>query len=61
MNEADFEGDGKMAKWVAKETPAGRWADPSEVAQLTLFLASEASSYMYGTVIPLDGGWLNKG
>lgn len=61
MNEADFEGDGKMAKWVAKETPAGRWADPSEVAQLTLFLASEASSYMHGTVIPLDGGWLNKG
>lgn len=61
MNQADFEGDGEMAKWVAKETPAGRWAAPSEVAQLTLFLASRAASYMHGSVIPLDGGWLNKG
>lgn len=61
MNKADFDGDGEMAKWVAKETPAGRWAKPSEVAQLTLFLSSQAASYMRGAVIPLDGGWLNKG
>lgn len=60
MNKADFEGDGEMAKWVAKETPAGRWAQPSEVANLTLYLASKAADYMHGTVIPLDGGWLNK-
>lgn len=60
MNRADFEGDGEMAKWVARETPAGRWADPSEVAKLTLFMASEAADYMHGTVIPLDGGWLNR-
>lgn len=60
MNKADFEGDGEMAKWVAKETPAGRWADPSEVANLTLYMASQAADYMHGTVIPLDGGWLNR-
>lgn len=60
MNKADFEGDGEMAKWVAKETPAGRWASPHEVANLTLYIASEAADYMHGTVIPLDGGWLNK-
>lgn len=60
MNKADFEGDGEMAKWVAKETPAGRWAQPSEVAGLTLYIASKAADYMHGTVIPLDGGWLNK-
>src|SRR5699024_2070510 len=42
MNEMDFAGDGEMAEWVANETPAGRWAKPSEVAQLTLYLASEA-------------------
>lgn len=60
MNQADFEGDGEMAKWVAKETPAGRWAQPSEVAQLTLFIASEAADYMHGSIIPLDGGWMNK-
>lgn len=60
MNKADFLGDGQMAKWVAEETPAGRWADPSEVADLTLFLASKAADYIHGVVIPIDGGWTNK-
>src|SRR5699024_12157006 len=31
MNAADFAGDGEIAKWVAEETPAGRWARPEEV------------------------------
>lgn len=60
MNAADFEGDASMAKWVASETPAGRWAKPEEVASVTLFLASDAASYMHATVLPVDGGWLNK-
>lgn len=60
MNEKDFLGDGLMAKWVAEETPAGRWAQPEEVAALTLFLASEQASYIHSTVIPIDGGWLNR-
>lgn len=60
MNQADFAGDGEMAKWVATETPAGRWAQPREVADLTLFVASEAASYMHGAVLPLDGGWIVK-
>lgn len=60
MNKADFEGDGEIAKWVANETPAGRWAQPEEVASLTLYMASKAADYLRGTVIPLDGGWLNK-
>lgn len=45
MNEADF---AKMAKWVANETPAGRWAKPNEVANLTFFLASQAAEYIHG-------------
>lgn len=60
MNKADFEGDGEMAKWVADETPAGRWAQPYEVAYLTLFLASSAADYIHGTILPIDGGWLTK-
>lgn len=60
MNKADFEGDGEIAKWVANETPAGRWAQPEEVASLTLYMASKVADYLRGTVIPLDGGWLNK-
>ncbi|MGX7418380.1 3-oxoacyl-ACP reductase [Carnobacterium gallinarum] len=60
MNQADFAGTGEMAKWVAKETPAGRWAQPSEVADLTLFLASSHADYIHGTVMPIDGGWIEK-
>lgn len=60
MNAADFEGDGEMAKWVAEQTPVKRWAKPEEVANLTLFLASEASDYMHATIVPIDGGWMNK-
>lgn len=60
MNQADFAGDGKIAKWVAEETPAGRWAQPVEVANLTLYLASAAADYIHGAVIPIDGGWIAK-
>lgn len=60
MNAADFAGDGAMAKWVAEETPVKRWAQAAEVADLTLFLASEKSSYLHGAIVPFDGGWTIK-
>lgn len=60
MNAADFAGDGAMAKWVAEETPVKRWAQAAEVAELTLFLASERSSYLHGAIVPFDGGWTIK-
>jgi NAD(P)-dependent dehydrogenase (short-subunit alcohol dehydrogenase family) len=37
--------------------PLGRFCKPEEVAQLALFLASDRSSYLTGTVIPIDGGY----
>lgn len=57
MNQADFAGDATMAKEVAQNTPAKRWADPSEVAELSLFLASPAADYIHGSVMQIDGGW----
>lgn len=44
--------------WAEKmsEIPMGRAAEPSEVAQVVLFLASEMSSYMTGTVLEITGG-----
>jgi 3-oxoacyl-[acyl-carrier protein] reductase len=36
--------------------PAGRYADPSEVARVVAFLASDDAAYISGAVIPVDGG-----
>lgn len=58
MTQADFEQEAEVAQWVADQVPTKRWATPQEVAELTLFLASDASDYMQGTIIPMDGGWL---
>lgn len=60
MNAKDFAGKGEMAQWVADETPVKRWGTAEEVANLSLFLASEASNYLQGTIIPIDGGWTIK-
>lgn len=37
--------------------PVGRMGTPQEIATLALFLASAASDFMNGSVIPIDGGW----
>jgi len=43
---------------VAGSIPMGRWGRPEEIAPLALYLASEASSYMTGSVLVIDGGRL---
>lgn len=57
MNAADFAGEGLMAKEVAAQTPQKRWAQPQEVADLTLYLTSPQAAYIQGQVVPIDGGW----
>ncbi len=39
--------------------PAGHWGRPEDVARVALFLASDLSSYIYGAMIPVDGGFLS--
>lgn len=39
--------------------PAGRYGNADEVADLALFLASDESKYIYGAVVPIDGGLLS--
>jgi 2-deoxy-D-gluconate 3-dehydrogenase len=45
---------------ILDRIPAGRWGDPDELGGLAVFLASDASNYMHGSVIAIDGGWLAR-
>jgi gluconate 5-dehydrogenase len=48
--------DPEFDAWLKSRTPAGRWGDPSELLGTLIFLASDASSYVNGQVIFVDGG-----
>ena len=41
----------------AKKSALARWADASELVGAVIFLASDASSYVTGSTITVDGGW----
>lgn len=45
---------------ISDRIPAGRWALPSDIAGAVVFLASSASDYVNGIVLPVDGGWLGR-
>jgi 2-dehydro-3-deoxy-D-gluconate 5-dehydrogenase len=40
--------------------PAGHWGRPEEIGGAAVFLASPASDYVHGTILPVDGGWLAR-
>jgi 2-dehydro-3-deoxy-D-gluconate 5-dehydrogenase len=45
---------------ILARLPAGRWGEPSDLAGAAVFLASPASDYVHGIVLPVDGGWLAR-
>ncbi|MBT6150201.1 MAG: SDR family oxidoreductase, partial [Gemmatimonadetes bacterium] len=40
--------------------PAGRWGDPDDFRGPAVFLASDASRYVHGTTLMVDGGWMGR-
>lgn len=46
---------------IERRTPMGRLADPVEVARVAVFLASDDASYITGSHITVDGGWVAYG
>lgn len=45
---------------ILKRIPAGRWGTPEDMKGTLVFLASKASDYLNGAIIPVDGGYLNR-
>jgi len=45
---------------ILARIPAGHWGRPEEIGGAAVFLASDASAYVHGVVLPVDGGWLAR-
>ena len=59
-NTAPLRADEDRSRAILDRIPAGRWGTPSDLAGTAVFLASKASDYVNGAIIPVDGGWLAR-
>lgn len=59
-NTSALRADEARSKEILGRIPAGRWGTPDDLKGAVVFLASEASSYVNGYTIAVDGGWLAR-
>jgi 2-deoxy-D-gluconate 3-dehydrogenase len=52
--------DPERSAAILGRIPAGRWGTPEDLMGAAVWLASDASAYVHGAVIPVDGGWLTR-
>jgi 2-deoxy-D-gluconate 3-dehydrogenase len=52
--------DPERSRAILERIPAGRWGRPEDFSGAALFLASAASDYVNGVILPVDGGWLGR-
>ncbi len=58
-NTAPLRADEERYKEISDRIPMGRWGEPEDLMGVAVFLASDASAYVTGQVIFVDGGWLS--
>jgi 2-deoxy-D-gluconate 3-dehydrogenase len=59
-NTAQLRDDQKRSEEILARIPAGRWGVPDDLKGVAVFLASDASNYVNGYTIAVDGGWLAR-
>ncbi len=57
-NTAPIRADVERERSILARIPAGRWGEAEDLQGAFVFLASEASAYVTGAIVPVDGGWL---
>lgn len=60
LNTALTDPDNPRCKEITDRIPAGRWGSADDLKGAAVFLASAASDYVNGAIIPVDGGYLVK-
>jgi len=59
-NTQALQDDQARSEQILARIPAGRWAEPADIAGAIVFLCSSAADYVHGAVVPVDGGWLAR-
>ena len=59
-NTSALQQDEERSAEILARIPAGRWGKPSDLKGAAVFLASDASAYVTGFTIAVDGGWLSR-
>ena len=59
-NTTALRADAKRSAEILGRIPAGRWGEPEDLSGAAVFLASPASDYVHGVILPVDGGWLAR-
>lgn len=59
-NTQALQDDPSRSHAILERIPAGRWGRAADLAGATVFLASPASDYVTGVILPVDGGWLGR-
>jgi 2-dehydro-3-deoxy-D-gluconate 5-dehydrogenase len=59
-NTAPLRADPERGPAILARIPAGRWGLPEDLKGIVVFLASAASDYMHGAIVPVDGAWLTR-
>jgi 2-deoxy-D-gluconate 3-dehydrogenase len=59
-NTRALQDDPDRSRAILDRIPAGRWGAATDLAGATVFLASDASNYVTGITLPVDGGWLGR-
>jgi len=59
-NTAALREDKERSNSILGRIPAGRWGEPEDFKGPVVFLASDASNYVHGTILTVDGGWMGR-